>query len=271
MKNLKIALLALSLLLSASLFAAEAPMPKPSAKKPTSYPELLPPDVRAELYRYILGNNNPENIETLARAISSIQNLISAPAMIEILKSLPHVTAMQLAQRLQGVSIMQNPQVATWFLLNTLASDTPEKIQRANTILNIPNLDINIQNENGDSVLMLATRTGNDALVQRLLNAGANPNLQSASGNTALINAANFGITRGLGTKYHGHPELVRALLANGADINLKDASGRTALDYAIKNRQPEIIKLLEEAAARKRKSEAENIPTAKKMKMGKL
>lgn len=271
MKNIKKVFATLITLVSTSLFAAEAPIPKPLTAKPVSYPELLPPDVRTELFRYILGDTTPGNVETLARAVSSIQNLISAQSMISILNSLPSPTALQLAQRLQGIPIMQKREVATWFLLNTLESDVPEKIERVNTILNNPNIDVNIQNENGDSILMLAIRTGNDALVQRLLDAGANPNTQSLSSNTALINAANFGIAHGLGAKYHGHPELVRALLANGADINLQDASGRTALDYARKNRQPEIVKLLEEAAARKRKTEADGTPAAKKLKMGKL
>ena len=71
--------------------------------------------------------------------------------------------------------------------------------------------------------------------IERMLDDGKfNLNYQSDNGWTALISAASYGNAEG-----------VKTLLARGAKTDLKDGRGMTAIDYAVKIRNKEIIKLL--------------------------
>ncbi|XP_026331683.1 ankyrin repeat domain-containing protein 50-like, partial [Hyposmocoma kahamanoa] len=67
-----------------------------------------------------------------------------------------------------------------------------------------------------------AAWSGHEAVVNRLLAAGANPDKADAEGRTPLIAAA-----------YMGHADIVRALLDAGANIDHADEDGRTALSVA--------------------------------------
>lgn len=60
-------------------------------------------------------------------------------------------------------------------------------------------------------------------LTEVLVNGGANVNLRSDGGKTALMRAAG----------HNGDVETLRLLLAAGAKINLRDNEGKTALYYA--------------------------------------
>jgi hypothetical protein len=71
--------------------------------------------------------------------------------------------------------------------------------------------------------------------IERMLDEGKfDLNYQSDNGWTALISAASYGNAEG-----------VKALLAKGAKAELKDGRGMTAMDYAVKIKDKEIIKLL--------------------------
>lgn len=93
--------------------------------------------------------------------------------------------------------------------------------------------DPNIQDENGNSALMLASRYGNLKVVEKLLEYGADPNLQNKSvdinkmgyriiehGNTALNMA-----TKGK------HIEVIEKLLEYGANPFIKNKNGNNAFD----------------------------------------
>jgi uncharacterized protein len=67
----------------------------------------------------------------------------------------------------------------------------------------------------GESVLMLAARSGNVEAVKTLLARGAKPEVRERLGQTALMWAA-----------AEGHTAVVRALLDAGADINATLDSG---------------------------------------------
>ena len=84
--------------------------------------------------------------------------------------------------------------------------------------------DINVResNKNGPSFLVLASSGGRVDHVRWLLAHGANPNVVSKFGWTALMSAA-----------LQGHTEIVALLLEAGADPNTRDAAGETALMYA--------------------------------------
>jgi cytohesin len=80
-----------------------------------------------------------------------------------------------------------------------------------------------------------AVQYGNIPLVQRLLNMGANPNLQEEDDPTPLMEAVG-----------RGNLEMVQVLLKAGADPQATAEEGMTALDLAVQNRHKEIVKLLE-------------------------
>ena len=69
---------------------------------------------------------------------------------------------------------------------------------------------------------MTAADKGERATVEQLLAAGAELNLRTKKGNTALMMAA-----------YGGHSSVVEQLLAAGADPNIQTKQGDTALTRA--------------------------------------
>jgi len=81
--------------------------------------------------------------------------------------------------------------------------------------------------------------TGNREKVVQYLSLGANPNVESDYGNTALIIAA-----------YKGFTEIVKLLIAEGADLNIENGYRYTALLYAAEKGFTEIAKLLIDAKA---------------------
>ena len=110
--------------------------------------------------------------------------------------------------------------------------------------------------KNGTTALMLATKgrnrinnAGDKEIVELLLNAGADPNIQDFHGNTALLLAAK-----------HGHKEIVELLLNKGAKPNIKQftqymvtfrsQNDSTALMEAAQNGHKEIVELLLDAKA---------------------
>jgi ankyrin repeat protein len=93
----------------------------------------------------------------------------------------------------------------------------------------------------GWTPLIYATFNGHAEVVEYLLSKGADINAVSESGMTALMAAA-----RG------GYADLAKRLVALGADIDLKDTNGRTALDWATRARNTTIADFLTEQGARK-------------------
>ena len=89
--------------------------------------------------------------------------------------------------------------------------------------------DVNYQNIEGVTALMVAVSEGLYDRAELLINAGADVNLKTSywsryPGSTALIAAAIVGS----GTKF------IELLIANGADINAQDDKGMTAIMYAV-------------------------------------
>jgi ankyrin repeat protein len=85
--------------------------------------------------------------------------------------------------------------------------------------------DVNIVSPTGLTALSLGIWGDNVAIVQHLIRAGANVNFASSDGRTALMEAA-----------YNGSPhevQLVEMLVAAGADVFAKDSDGCTALMLA--------------------------------------
>ncbi|KAI4455209.1 molting protein mlt-4 [Holotrichia oblita] len=86
-------------------------------------------------------------------------------------------------------------------------------------------VNVNIQDEDGDSLLHLAVQLGRKDLAQLLAQYQVNVNMTNDIGQTALFNAL------------HSHDmELIEMLLNLGADINIADKHGDTVWSIAVKH-----------------------------------
>ena len=131
--------------------------------------------------------------------------------------------------------------------------------------------DPNIQQENGETMLMIACECGQVDIAQTLLENGADPNICDNKGNNALhavllskmneesklsitqtltsrninVNTQNAnGITPLVVASIKGHTEVILLLLSD-ADPNITDNKGTTALMYACANGHYEVAALL--------------------------
>ena len=116
--------------------------------------------------------------------------------------------------------------------------------------------------------LIEASKSGDLATVQRLLNESVDVNYQDRSGRTALMGASDFGhveVIKALLEKNAavdidvggetalmkasccGHIECVRWLLENGADITIKNNNGMTAKRMAQRRGFSDIVKLIDQ------------------------
>ena len=84
---------------------------------------------------------------------------------------------------------------------------------------------ISAQTDPSRDALFNAIRQGSVAETDRLLKAGADPNVVDAGGTTALMGATLF-----------GGADLVKLLLDRGADPNRSGVGGTTALMWAVPN-----------------------------------
>jgi len=99
--------------------------------------------------------------------------------------------------------------------------------------------DPNIKNDVGDTALTLAARKSNETVVKMLLESNADPNIQDERGRTALVRAARS-----------SDETVVKMLLENDADPNLQDESGETALSTAAHMENVTIVQLFLESNA---------------------
>ena len=86
---------------------------------------------------------------------------------------------------------------------------------------------------------MLAAERGYAEVVRLLVEAGADKDVASNRGNTALMLAA-----------LEGHAEVVRVLVEAGADMNMADSYGNTARMLAADEGHAAVVQLLMEAGA---------------------
>jgi ankyrin repeat protein len=118
----------------------------------------------------------------------------------------------------------------------------PEEENVENNELKTEDLNINKKNENGETLLFLATKNGDLESVKELINAGADVDANNdeyghgggVTGKKALMEASR-----------KGHLEIVKELIVAGADVNAKDSSGFTALMFASEGGKLETIKEL--------------------------
>ena len=142
-----------------------------------------------------------------------------------------------------------------------LFSQTSEKEEPMIQRLICRGVDVNIKNEKGMTPLMVASQNGDDQLIKKLLDAGADMNCSnSVTGDTSLILASEKGQTTCVQKllDYHanvniqgkngdtavisaarnGHEECLQVLMNIGANLNIKNNNGNTALIAAVQRFQ---------------------------------
>lgn len=128
--------------------------------------------------------------------------------------------------------------VAGSILMDVVASGNADMLDE---LLNSSTIDLqNTTKFNGQNALHLAANYGQCAILERLLQAGCNPNQKDNSGNTALHAAC-----RG------GHWEAVQFLLMCGADVNSANNQGQTPAHIAALNGELACLKMLDSAGKR--------------------
>jgi ankyrin repeat protein len=122
--------------------------------------------------------------------------------------------------------------------------------------------NINIQDIDGDTMLIAATRQGNHKIAKFLLEQGADPYIQATDGSTALKIAANEGhadiayiLKRKLNKDLlislkNKNFEDATKLIGLGADVNAKDSYGNTMLISAARKGKHKIVEFLLEQGA---------------------
>ena len=128
----------------------------------------------------------------------------------------------------------------------TLGSVEKELLQKTaegdvDSVLNViqTGLDINIQDENGMTALMIASKAGYVELVEKLIKTGADVNIQNLLGDTALLCAT---------TK--GQIKCVQKLLEYGTNVNIQDHEGNTALVITVKMKDEDCFDVLIKSGA---------------------
>ncbi len=96
------------------------------------------------------------------------------------------------------------------------------------------NLNLNVQDEDGNAPLHYAARNGNDVALQVLIAHSASINAVDNDGNTALHLAIR-----------QGHAGAVQALIAAGADHIIRNTRNQTPLELAYEYRNDAIIDML--------------------------
>ena len=94
--------------------------------------------------------------------------------------------------------------------------------------------DVNIQTNDGWTALMIASQNGHTQVLEQLLKEHTNINIQNNDGWTALMIASQ-----------NGHTQVVEQLLKEHADVNIQSKNGWTALIIASQNGHTEIIEQL--------------------------
>ena len=106
-------------------------------------------------------------------------------------------------------------------LHNAADNDNLEEVRR----LIAQGADVNAEDDNGATALMVASAEGHSEIVSLLVSSDADVNATRSTGWTALASASTA-----------GHGEIVNLLLSNGADVNATFDEGWTALIQASQN-----------------------------------
>ncbi|KAJ3371222.1 hypothetical protein HDU91_005493 [Kappamyces sp. JEL0680] len=113
------------------------------------------------------------------------------------------------------------------------------RIDACKKLITYPGVDLEKQDKDGNSALMVAVNTDHLSIVKLLASCNVNLELRDNHGYTALLKAAK-----------RDKPGILSVLVANGADVNEQDNAGWTALHYCGYNSNLDMCKRLVEAGA---------------------
>ena len=111
-----------------------------------------------------------------------------------------------------------------------------------------------------DKAVIAAVHDNDTAALQRLLQAGADPNAHNEDGETVMMIAA-----------YENQIDMLRILIDAGADLNMAAISGMTALQYAVGSDHLEAVRILLEAGGIDAISRASVMPSSTNPKIRRL
>lgn len=122
----------------------------------------------------------------------------------------------------------------SYYLLNTFRAKDPKVFEEKLTLLQKHGLSLNQNQYGGNTLLHLATKENNLALIKRLISFGIDINAKNEEGYTPLHIAA----------MKAENDNILKYLLSQSADKTIKTEFDETALDLASENEQLQKIKL---------------------------
>ena len=135
------------------------------------------------------------------------------------------LAAFALIKLLLGVAYAQAP-IKTFNLIDAVEKGLQGEVER----LIKAGADPNVRDQYGTTPLLEASKKGTTKIVIMLLEKNANPNLADIDGSTPLLEASK-----------QGHFDIVKLLVLKGADVNAKDRNDETPVSYANQNGLNEI------------------------------
>lgn len=100
-------------------------------------------------------------------------------------------------------------------------------------------MPVNLADEKGQALLMLASYNGNFETSKMLLENGAAVDQKNDRGQTPLG-----------GVAFKGYPEIAELLIKHGAGVNADNGGGMTPIHYALMFGRTEVVKVLEKHGA---------------------
>lgn len=208
-------------------------------------------DVNVQIPGGLYKGQTALHIATRVNKIDVVQELVNAPKINLNIQDSSGETPLMIASEKGNKEVTQmlinaganpNIQKPSGLYKGQTALHIASRINRIEIVellVKAPNINLNIQDDTGETPLMIAAEKDNPEVTQILVSSGANPNVQKPGGlykgETALHFAARY-----------NHPNVVRELLkAPTIKKNMKNNSGKTALDIAIEKKNQEVIQLL--------------------------
>ncbi len=253
----KILLFVLSALQISYLQAMEEPK-KPESEEKFFNWQNLPEEIKVMILSFIPQVSNYQDFVNLARTNSELNRLINDKMVLraffkKFIQEKPRKASEFFEQALEN----KNKQIASAFI-----KSDPLGQKLANAALrHFPSLetakflldngaDANTKDTEGDHYpLAIAVQSKKNAVIQLLIDYGANINLQDSWSLTPLMYAV---------IVFNGNPSIIKLLLSHGADVDIVTENGTTVFDWAksIRN-ETHKAKVLEMLTAAKAAKEA--------------
>ncbi len=275
MKIMKNLLFTITLLVSASAFAMEAP-PQAPVKVAVTRPLLplkgLPADIQRKLFPLCMEGNLYDIAETiLAFAGTNKENQAYVnDNMIVILESFPYTAkAIEIYKLLENktvsLSVMQKPHMKIWLkdaqnslsdgpaLYAAIVDENPESIATMKKLLLIKTIDLNSK-QRADTCLSFAASRGQKEKVASLLEAGANSRIKGYNHNCPGCICNDAPLVCVVSANNNEYAEIVTILLKFGANPNISFMKrGLMAASFPHHIGTSEIIALIKKAQKQKK------------------